>query len=232
MLSFLTKRLARRSFLLEFRNLNEPLFGYRAFRNNGYFPMRWLRVRNSIHHPTIDKWMSPSRKRQINQGLKHGTTVDLARDREEIENVFHLLKKYYSSKIRHYLPDMNFFLALCEESAEKDTFGKIFLVRQKGRIIGGSVCLFSKDTCYLLFSAGLRKSHPRCYPGVLSVWGAMTYAREQKFEHFEFIDAGLPFKRYGYREFILRFGGKQLSTRRWFKTRIGWLNKLLLKIYV
>ncbi len=41
-----------------------------------------------------------------------------------------------------------------------------------------------------------------------------------------------PFRKlYGYREFVLRFGGKQSSTRRWFLFRWEWLNKLLNKIY-
>lgn len=64
------------------------------------------------------------------------------------------------------------------------------------------------------------------YIGVLAVWAALTYAREEGYEHFEFMDAGLPFKKHGYREFILRFGGKQSSTRRWFRFRWKWLNNL------
>ena len=104
--------------------------------------------------------------------------------------------------------------------------------RYKEKIIGGSVCLFSDDTAYLMFSAGMRKSYPLLYPGVLAVWEAMTYAREHGYSHFEFIEAGLPFKKFSYRDFILRFGGKQLSTRRWFKVRWNWLNRLLIRIYV
>lgn len=83
-----------------------------------------------------------------------------------------------------------------------------------------------------MFSAGMRKSYPLLYPGVLAVWEAMTYAREHGYSHFEFIEAGLPFKKFSYRDFILRFGGKQLSTRRWFKVRWNWLNRLLIRIYV
>ena len=50
--------------------------------------------------------------------------------------------------------------------------------------------------------------------------------------HLEFMDAGLPFKKHGYRDFILRFGGKQSSTRRWFRFSWKWLNKLLCKFYI
>lgn len=231
MLTYLTQKLNNHAFTLEFRNIEEPLFGYRYFRENGYFPIRWLRVRNSIHHDSIDKWMSNSRKRQIHRGLKNGSVISVARTREEVTLFFTMLKKYYSSKINHHLPDLKFFITLLEHP-EGEKFGKIYLVKLKDKIIGGSVCLFSKDTSYLMFSAGLRKSYPLNYPGVLCIWGAMTDARQHGFEHFEFIDAGLPFRRYGYRDFILRFGGKQMSTRRWYKLRWNWLNKLLIKIYI
>lgn len=70
LLSYFTLQFSERAFILEFRNLEEPLFGYRYFRQNGYFPVRWLRVRNSLHHDSLDKWMSASRKKQISHGLK------------------------------------------------------------------------------------------------------------------------------------------------------------------
>ena len=230
MLSYLTATYRDRSFLIEFRNLEEPLFGYRHFRANGYFPVRWLRVRNSIHHDRLDKWMSASRRRQIQQGLKNGAVIDVARTREDVYSFFRMLKKYYSSKFSHYLPDMGFFISLFSQSPQE--LGKIFLVRYKGRIIGGSVCLFSGNDAYLLFSGGMRKSFPLQYPGVLAVWGAMSYARDGGYTHFEFIDAGLPFKRYGFRDFILRFGGRQMSSRRWYRVRWKWLNRLLTRFYV
>lgn len=231
LLGYFTARYKDSSFLLEFRNLEEPLFGYRYFRQNDYFPVRWLRVRNSIHHDTIDKWMSSSRKRQIARGLRSGAVMECATTRNDIESFFSMLKKYYSPKIHRYLPDFHFFLALLDQTSSKE-IGKIFVVRCKEKIIGGSVCLFAGDTAYLMFSAGMRKSYPLYYPGVLAVWGAMTYARDHGYQHFEFIEAGLPFRKFSYRDFILRFGGKELSTRRWFKIRWKWLNRLFIRVYV
>ena len=119
-----------------------------------------------------------------------------------------MLKHYYSPKIHRYLPDIGFFTAL---SVRSSRCGRIFVIRYKDKIIGGSVCLFSGMDAYLLFSGGMRKTYPLQYPGVLAVWGAMQYACEHGYAHFEFIDAGLPFKKYGFRDFILRFGGKQIS---------------------
>lgn len=92
LLTYFTTLYKEGSFLLEFRNLEEPLFGYRYFRQNGYFPVRWLRVRNSIHHEQLDKWMSASRKRQIARGLKNGASIEIASSLEDIRAFFMMLK--------------------------------------------------------------------------------------------------------------------------------------------
>ena len=77
----------------------------------------------------------------------------------------------------------------------------------------------------------MRKTYAWLYPGVMAVWAAISHAYEKGYQHFEFADAGLPFKKVGYRNFILNFGGKQVSTRRWFRFRWNWLNKLLTLLY-
>lgn len=232
LLSYFTARNKDNFSVIEFRNLSEPLFGYRYFRKNGYFPIRRLRVINSIHHATIDKWMGASRKRQIQHALKNGAELGVADTKQQVYEFFRMLRNYYSSKIFRYLPSVDFFTALLDMRDNGKKIGKIFTVSFHGKIIGGSCCLFSDDTVYLLFSGGMRKSYPLLYPGVIAVWNAMVYSREKGYTHFEFIDAGLPFKKYGYRDFILRFGGKQLSTRRWYRLKWGWLNRVMEKIYV
>lgn len=108
---------------------------------------------------------------------------------------------------------------------------KIFIVTYKDKIIGGSACIYSEDNAYLWFSGGMRKTYALQYPGILAVWHALTDAKKWGYRHLEFMDVGLPFRKHGYRDFVLRFGGKQSSTRRWFRFRWEWLNKLLNKIY-
>ena len=233
LLTYLTVSNKGRFSLIEFRNLSEALFGYRYFRKNGYFPVRRLRVINSIHHESLDKWMEPSRRRQIHSGFKNRVKIGVAESRDEITGLFKMLKKYYYSKITKYLPRIDFFYSLFDLYLnEKKEIGKIFTVSYNNKIIGGACCLFSDDTAYLLFSGGMRKSYPHLYPGVMAVWEAMVYSREKGCRHFEFIDAGLPFKKYSYRDFILKFGGKQVSSRRWYFTKWNFVNRLLAKIYV
>lgn len=231
MLKELTDQVIGKCFLIEFRNLSNPLFAYSSFRENKYFPINWLRIHNSLHsRPPIER-LSASRRRQIKLGLANGASIHIAQTTEEIHTFFKLLKKYYASKIRKHFPDMDFFLQLVQEYPEKE-IGRIFIIRYKEKIIGGSICVYSQDNAYLWFSAGLRKSYPRQYPGILAVWAAIEYAYQHNYAHIEFMDVGLPFKQYGYRNFILRFGGIQYGTRRWFRLKWNFLNRLLTKLYI
>lgn len=231
MLEHLTKEALRKSFLIEFRNLENPLFGYKAFRKNNYFAVNWLRVHNSLHSKAPYYRLSVSRRRQINKALKNGAYMEVADNEQDIKEFSRMLKNAYSSQVRKHFPDVDFFRLLAWQSPQKET-AKVFLVKYKDKIIGGSICLFSNNNAYLWFSGGMRKTYALLYPGILAVWAPITYAFEKGYQHFEFMDAGLPFKKHGYRDFILRFGGKQSSTRRWFRFRWEWLNTLLCHFYI
>lgn len=231
MLRHLTNRLLKRCFLIEFRNLDNALFAYRHFRENSYFPMNWLRIHNSLHSKAPEERLSDSRRRQIKKALDSGATMHVAETEEEVLKFAKMLKKNYASKLRKHFPGIPFFLLLVQQNRLKE-IGKIFVVKFKEKIIGGSVCLFSNRNAYLWFSGGLQKSYPRQYPGILAVWKALLYAYEKGYQHIEFMDVGLPFKRHGYRDFILYFGGMQYSTRRWFRFRWQWLNRLFTKFYI
>lgn len=227
MLQRLTQEALRGCFFIEFRNLEIPLFGYKAFCANHYFSVQWLRVRNSLHGLSKSTHrFSPSRMRQVRKGLNNGATVREARSAAEIETLALLLHHNYSSKIRRHFPSIQFFQQL-EQQSIGQSVGRIFVVLYKGRIIGGSACVYSEGTAYLWFSGGLRKSYALQYPGILAVWKAIDDAWQRGYDHFEFMDVGLPFRRHGYRDFVLRFGGKQIGTRRWFRFRWEWLNRLL-----
>lgn len=230
MLDYLTQNIIQQSFLIEFRNLEEPLFGYKHFRKNHYFSINWIRVYNSLHNRVPEKQLEPARKRQINRAVRRGATTKILETEEELDSFLKMLKKSYSSKIRKHFPDINFFRQLATQYPEKET-SRIFIVKYKGKIIGGSFCIYSDGDAYLWFSGGMRKTYPWLYPGVMAVWAALTHAYSNGYQHFEFMDAGLPFKKIGYRDFILGFGGKQVSTRRWFRFHWKWLNRLSCWLY-
>ena len=230
MLQHLTGEVLKECFLIEFRNLPTALFAYKYFRKNGYFPINWIRVYNSLHSLSPEERLDSKRKRQINRSLKLGATFQEAITEEEIQTFLHLLKRHYSSKVRKHFPHLQLFRLLTEETDGRKA-ARIFIVKYRNRIIGGSFCMYSKDRAYLCFSFGLRKTFAWLHPNCLAIWAALTDAHQQGYRHFEFNDAGLPYRKVGYRNFILSFGGKQVSTRRWFRFRWEWLNKLSRWLY-
>lgn len=231
MLQRLTDEALREAFLIEFRNLDNSLSGYKVFRKNRYFAINWLRVRNSLHNvERAEIRFSPSRIRQIKKGLRNGAHVKEAHTPEEIRAFAKMLHHNYSAKIRRHFPSMDFFLQL-ERLMTQNRKSRIFIVTYKDKVIGGSACIYSDDSAYLWFSGGMRKTYALQYPGILAVWQALRDAKERGYRHLEFMDVGLPFRKHGYRDFVLRFGGKQISTRRWFRFRWEWLNRMLIKIY-
>ena len=232
MLEHLTQEASRTCILIEFRNLDNSMFGYRFFRKNDFFPVNWLRVRNSLHSTQkAEDRFSPSRIRQIRKGLKNGAKVVEAHTVEEIKEFSRMLHKVYSSRIRRYFPANDFFRHM-NSMLIRGKQAKIFIVKYKEKIIGGSVCIYSGENAFIWFSGGMRKTYALQSPGILAVWKALEDAHERGFRHMEFMDVGLPFRKHGYRDFVLRFGGKQSSTRRWFRISWPWLNNLLVKFYV
>lgn len=230
MLEHLTNEVLKDCFLIEFRNLPTALFGYKHFRRNGYFPINWIRVYNSLHNLSPEERLESKRKRQINRSFKYGVTLQEAQTEEDKKTFLQLLKLHYSSKLRKHFPDTKLFQLLTQGSTT-GSISRIFTVKYKNRIIGGSFCMYSCDRAYLCFSFGLRKTFAWLHPNTMAIWAALIDAYQRGYPHFEFIDAGLPFQKVGYRNFILSFGGKQVSTRRWFRFRWEWINKLFTKLY-
>ena len=104
--------------------------------------------------------------------------MEVADNEKDIQDFSRMLKKAYSSQVRKHFPDIGFFRLLAWQNPEKE-LAKVFLVKYKGKIIGGSICLFSKESAYLWFSGGMRKTYAFLYPGILAVWAPITYAHEK-----------------------------------------------------
>lgn len=231
MLEYITNIALKESFVIEFRNLENALFGYKAFRNNQYFPINWMRVKNSLHdNKNLLENISISRRRQIKKGYANGAKAYTADTPKDIRSFSKMLRKNYSYNIRKHFPCIEFFENFDEDAVHKG-IGKIFIIKYKEMIIGGSVVVFSGENAYLLFSGGIRKTYKNLYPGVLAIWEALKFVDKMGYKHLEYMDVGLPFKKHGYRDFVLRFGGKQESSRRWFRLNWPFLNKFFARIY-
>ena len=118
MLEHLTNEVLCKSFLIEFRNLENPLFGYKAFRKNNYFAINWLRVRNSLHSKVPYERLSMSRKKTNKQALRNGAIMEVADNEKDIQD-FTNVEKAYSSQVKKTFPDIGFFRLLAWQNPEK-----------------------------------------------------------------------------------------------------------------
>lgn len=227
MLKELTKLFKRKLCLyIEFSDLGTKMFGYKIFRKEHYFPVQWMAVHNSLHSMPPEERLNEKMKERIAHIQQQGVLFKEVEDQEELKEFYRMLRRFFSLKVRRYLPPERFFF----EVARNDHC-KLFVTRHKEKVIGGCACIYYNDIAYLWYLASRKRRHPLLHPGTATVWGAIKYAYEKKYRHIYFMDVGLPFKKSQYRDFILSFGGKEVSTYRWFRFTVSCINSVIGWIY-
>lgn len=226
MLRHMLKKLRRDLCLyIEFSDLTTKMFGYGKFRENGFFPVHWMEIHNSLHSMAPAKRLTYRMRRNIVKAKRAGLETAVAETEKEYNDFFKIIKNYLTFKIRRYIPDRRLFHELKDNGC-----CKLFITKADGKIISGCLCVYSDGNCYLWYMAGKRKMH-RKRVNALTVWAAMQDAYVNHYRHAYFMDVGLPFKRNRFREFILGFGGKPVGTYRWFRCSFKWVNHILSWIY-
>jgi hypothetical protein len=227
MLHELTRKLRRKlCFYIEFSDLSVKMFGYRFFRAEGYFPVNWQEVHNSLHSmPPIERLSERTRER-IQKSLRAGVTMREVKTDEEVHSFYQLMNGFYRMKLRRIIPAENHIKQLYNSDN-----GRIFITLYKEKVIGGCVCVFSEGNAYLWYLASKRKRFALLHPNLMTVWEAITWSWKHNYAHICFLDVGLPFRKNPFRDFILSFGGKPIGKYRWFRFNVDWINKLMGYIY-
>ena len=226
MLSSLTQLLNRRTLFMEVSNLSQKMTGYRQLRQNGYFPVHWMSIHNSLHSHAPEERITEKLMKRIDNAKARGVVTNEVETEEDFKAFMKLLRKHNLLKPKRYIPDDQFFRQFIGSES-----GKLFVTKFHQKVIGCSAVVYSDENAYLWYSAFRRKSFRMLHPDVMTIWDAMQDAYKRGCRHICFMDVGLPFKKNPFREFILRFGGKEQSTYRWFRCSIRWVNKLLAWIY-
>lgn len=223
LLEALVRRLRRRlCFFIEFSDVSRKMFGYRYFRAQGFFPIPWQEIHNSLHSMDPHDRLQPRMLKKIEHTYQQGVETREVTTEEELDRFVHLVRGFYRWKVHRIVPPE-------KQIAEiyRSDNGCLFATLYKGRLIGGCVCVYSEGNAYLWYLASLRKRYAWLHPAMMTVWQAIIWAWKHNYAHIYFLDAGLPYPNNPFREFILRFGGKPVAKYRWFRFSIGWLNKLL-----
>lgn len=227
MLHELTRKLRRKlCFYIEFSDLSVKMFGYRFFRAEGYFPVNWQEVHNSLHSmPPIERLSERTRER-IQKSLRAGVTMREVKTDEEVHSFYQLMNGFYRMKLRRIIPAENHIKQLYNSDN-----GRIFITLYKEKVIGGCVCVFSEGNAYLWYLASKRKRFALLHPNLMTVWEAINWSWKHNYAHICFLDVGLPFRKNPFRDFILSFGGKPIGKYRWFRFNVDWINKIMGYIY-
>jgi len=226
MLGALTRLLNSRTLYIEVSNLGQKMLGYRQLRKQDFFPVNWMSIHNSLHSHAPEERISEKLQKRIDNSKAKGVTTNEVTTEEDFVEFSKLLRKHNILKPKRYIPDDVFF-----RNIMKSEDGRLYVTKYHQKVIGCSAVVYSEGNAYLWYSAFRRKSYIHLHPDVMTIWDTMQDAYQRGYQHMVFMDVGLPFSKNPFREFILRFGGKEQSTFRWFRVSIKWVNKLLAWIY-
>lgn len=226
MLDALRRKLSGRVLYIEVSNLSQKMFGYRQFRQQQFFPIHWMSIHNSLHSHTPEERISERMKQRIDSAYQRGVVTDEVQSEADFKAFQKLLRHHHWLKPKRYIPDEQFFRCIQEQG-----YGRLYVTRYHEHIIGCSAVAYSGDNAYLWYSAFRRKSYAFVRPDLLTIWHAIKHSHELGCQHIFFLDVGLPFRKNSFRDFILSFGGKPVSTYRWFRCSIKWVNAILSWIY-
>lgn len=227
MLHALRTKLSPLLFYIEVSNLSSKMFGYKEFKREGFFPVRWMSVSNSLHSKTPEERITQRAKARIDKAYERGAIIERVQTEEDFRAAYQLLHRYNSLKPKRYIPDEKFF----REILRAGNIAGLFVTKYNNHVIGCCVCSYSESNACLWYSASRRKSYAKQHPDLLTIWHAIKDAHARGFDHFVFLDVGLPVRKSPYRDFIMSFGGKQVSTYRWFRFGSKWVNKLFSTFY-
>ena len=226
MIRAITQKMKLRAFYIELSNLSSKMFGYRELRSAGYFPVSWMSIHNSLHSKPAEDRISDKMKKRLSNAMKRGAHTEEASCDADVDRFIKLLHNHNLLKPKRYIPANKFFHLI---SRSEDCH--LLLTKYNSKAIGCAALIYSKGNAYLWYSAFLRKSYMKLHPDDITLWNAIKRAQDDGCAHIVFLDVGLPFRRNSLRDFILRFGGKPMSTYRWFFLTNSWLNKLSRWLY-
>ncbi|HHT34284.1 MAG: GNAT family N-acetyltransferase [Proteiniphilum sp.] len=228
----LVQEVKHKVFLIRYENLGNAIFGYKGFRENHFYSVKWINICNSLQRKRkIWDQLTPTRKNQVNKALKKGVEMEEMMSDSDLPEIYRLIRDTNQKKIRRRFPPYTYFENFFHHYVRKGK-GKILLTRYQGKIIGGSILGFEKKNCvYCLYYWGKSKRHKLLYPTIFTLYSAMKKSEEEGFQYFDFMDVGFLNKNSGRSRFLLQFGGKQQATRRWYRFNWGLLNFFANRFY-
>lgn len=226
MMTELMRNMPIRVAYTEMSHFSTKMFGYKALSLKGFFPVNWLNIHNSLHSKSPEERISQRHLERVLRIQKKGVTMREVTTDDDLHDFVHLLKAHNFFKPKRFIPSEQFF-----RLAKDNPNIHLLLTTYHNNVIGCCAYALSQGNAYLWFAAYRRKSFVKLHPADMTIWGAIKRAYDEGCDHFCFLDVGLPYRKNKLRDFILGFGGKQVSSLRWFRFRYSFINRILSRIF-
>lgn len=231
MVEYLVDQVGRRVLFIEYRHLGSATFGYKGFRNNGFFSVKWINVCNSLQKKrNVWKQLSSTRRNQFNKAKRAGVVVEELKFSKDLPEIYKLIEQVRNWQFHHKFPPYEYFQNFFHHYISIGK-GKILLTRYKGKIIGGIILGLEEERVVVLYYWGKVKTYKSLHPTVYTIVSAMKMAEEAGYSYFDFLDSGYLNPKAGKPRFLLQFGGKPRATRRWYRFNWRLFNFFGKKIY-
>jgi serine/alanine adding enzyme len=212
----INKKIERNVIYIETRNLNDYSSKKDCFYKNGWKYEPYLNIQILLKGKSrvdILGSMKYNRRREIQLSIKEGVTSKEAENVGEVSILYYILFELYKKRIGLPLPGLDFFINLFYSP-----IGKVFIIKHKEQVIGGSFCLFFPDKpIYTIYYCSLRNYHPRIFPTHLAILAAIDFGLKNNLNKLDFMGAGKPDIEYGVRAYKLEFGGELVEQGRFIR---------------
>lgn len=231
MVKHLVANVGRKVLYIEFRHLGDAVFGYKGFRENGFFSIKWINVCNSLQkRRSVWDQLSSTRKNQYNKAKRGGVTVDELKEKSKLPEIYKLIEEAKNWQFHYKFPPYDYFKNFFHHYVSKGK-GKVLLTRYNNKVIGGIILGFEQEKVIVLYYWGLIKTYKSLHPSVFTIVSALQMAEKEGYEFFDFMDSGYLNPKAGKPRFLLQFGGKPRATRRWYRFNWKLFNFFGKKIY-
>ena len=105
LLEALVRRLRRRlCFFIEFSDVSRKMFGYKYFRSQGFFPIPWQEIHNSLHSMDPHDRLQPKMLKKIEHAYQQGVETREVTTEEDLDRFAHLVRGFYRWKVHRVVP--------------------------------------------------------------------------------------------------------------------------------
>jgi len=208
------RRIGKKPYFIEFRNLFDMSNYDKIFKSKGYKFEEHLNfiIDVTVGEEELLKRLSSDGRRMVKRALNKGLIVSEVTNLSEIDTFYNILLRTYACKGLP-IPDKSLFISCFTELKDNE---RRFLVakNEQEQIVAGRLLLIAGPNMYDWYAAADSKFLDR-RPNELLVWSALRLAIRLGLKTFDFGGAGRPDEKYGVREFKKKFGGRLVNFGRY-----------------